>query len=154
MADDAILGYLASHDEIPDSGLFASQHGLHHNDVVNVIKSLHGFRYIDAQDINRESWVLTDEGKKYAAEGSPEVQLFLAIPPEGYICKDELQASAELLPLLIPSHFQSCVFLYSLEIALSISIIFLFNCKLLLLLGSVFKNLLKKIKKSKLVAKC
>ncbi|XP_022763255.1 phenylalanine--tRNA ligase alpha subunit, cytoplasmic-like isoform X2 [Durio zibethinus] len=91
MAEDAILGYLATHEEIPDSGQFASQHGLHHNDVVNVIKSLHGFRYIDAQDIKRESWVLTDEGKKYAAEGSPEVQLFLAIPSEGSIAKDELQ---------------------------------------------------------------
>ncbi|KAK6240941.1 hypothetical protein SCA6_006330 [Theobroma cacao] len=75
MAEDAILGYLATHEEIPDSGQFASQHGLQHNDVVNVIKSLHGFRYIDAQDIKRESWVLTDEGKKYAAEGSPEKKL-------------------------------------------------------------------------------
>ncbi|XP_022747034.1 phenylalanine--tRNA ligase alpha subunit, cytoplasmic isoform X2 [Durio zibethinus] len=35
--------------------------------------------------------MLTDEGKKYAAEGSPEVQLFLAVPPEGFIAKDELQ---------------------------------------------------------------
>ncbi|KAK8490269.1 hypothetical protein V6N11_048195 [Hibiscus sabdariffa] len=91
MAEDAILGYLAAAEEIPDSGKFASQHGLQHSEVVNVIKSLHGFRYIDAQDIKRESWVLTDEGKKYAAEGSPEVQLFLAVPQEGSISKDELQ---------------------------------------------------------------
>ena len=34
--------------------------------------------------------MLTDEGKTYAATGSPEVQLFLAIPPEG-ITKEELQ---------------------------------------------------------------
>lgn len=34
--------------------------------------------------------MLTDEGKTYAAAGSPEVQLFLAIPPEG-ISKEELQ---------------------------------------------------------------
>ncbi|GLU02907.1 hypothetical protein SLE2022_201390 [Rubroshorea leprosula] len=91
MAEDAVLGYLATHEEILDSGQFASEHGLDHNEVVNVIKSLHGFRYIDAQDIKRETWVLTDEGKKYAAEGSPEVQLFLAVPPEGSISKDELQ---------------------------------------------------------------
>lgn len=44
-----------------------------------------------AQDIKRETWVLTEEGKKYAAEGSPEVQLFLAVPAEGSISKDELQ---------------------------------------------------------------
>lgn len=43
------------------------------------------------QDIKKEKWVLTDEGKKYAAEGSPEVQLFLAVPEEGSISKDELQ---------------------------------------------------------------
>lgn len=101
MAEDAILGYLATHEEIPDSGQFATQHGLQHNDVVNVIKSLHGFLYIDAQDIKRETWVLTDEGKKYAAEGSPEVQLFLAIPSDGPIAKDELQASAASLLLFL-----------------------------------------------------
>ncbi|KAK8360408.1 hypothetical protein V6Z12_A04G162300 [Gossypium hirsutum] len=95
MAEEAILGYLATSEEIPDSGQFASQHGFQHNDVVNVIKSLHGFRYIDAQDIKRESWVLTDEGKMYAADGSPEVQLFLAVPQEGSISKDELQKKLE-----------------------------------------------------------
>ena len=36
-----------------------------------------------AQDIKRERWVLTDEAKKYVAEGSPEVQFLLAVPPEG-----------------------------------------------------------------------
>lgn len=36
-----------------------------------------------AQDIKRERWVLTDEAKKYAAEGSPEVQFLLAVPQEG-----------------------------------------------------------------------
>lgn len=37
-----------------------------------------------------EKWVLTDEGETYAATGSPEMQLFLAIPPEG-IPREELQ---------------------------------------------------------------
>lgn len=91
MAEEAILGYLENNEEIADSGEFAATRGIDHNDVVNVIKSLHGFRYIEAQDIKREAWVLTDEGKKYTAEGSPEVQLFLAVPPEGSISKDELQ---------------------------------------------------------------
>ncbi|KAK8518779.1 hypothetical protein V6N12_012023 [Hibiscus sabdariffa] len=98
MAEDAILGYLATHEEIPDSEQFATQHALQHSEVVNVIKSLHGFRYIDAQDIKRETWVLTDEGEKYAADGSPEVQLFSAVPPEGSISKDELQASGFTFP--------------------------------------------------------
>ncbi|KAJ6365141.1 hypothetical protein OIU76_030004 [Salix suchowensis] len=91
MAEEAILGYLENHDEISDSGQFATDSGLDHNDVVNVIKSLHGFRYIDAQDIKKETLVLTEEGKKYAEKGSPEVQLFLAVPQEGSISKEELQ---------------------------------------------------------------
>ncbi|KAM1030703.1 hypothetical protein COP2_035440 [Malus domestica] len=90
MAEEAILGYLESKEEISDSGQFAAERGLDHNEVVNVIKSLHGFRYVVAQDIKREMWMLTDEGRAYTATGSPEVQLFLAIPPEG-IPKEELQ---------------------------------------------------------------
>ena len=83
MAEEAILSYLERNEEIADSGEFAAERGLDHNELVNVIKSLHGFRYIDAEDIKREAWVLTDEGKTYSAAGSPEVQLFFAIPPEG-----------------------------------------------------------------------
>ncbi|KAL5129978.1 Phenylalanine--tRNA ligase alpha subunit, cytoplasmic [Glycine soja] len=90
MAEEAILGYLEKNDEIRDSGEFAAECGIDHNEIVNVIKSLHGFRYVDAQDIKRETWVLTDEGKTYATVGSPEVQLFLAVPQEG-ISKEELQ---------------------------------------------------------------
>ncbi|CAH2061576.1 unnamed protein product [Thlaspi arvense] len=91
MAEEAILGFLQQNEEITDSGQFSSEHNLDHDEVVNVIKSLHGFRYIEAQDIKRESWLLTDEGKKYAAEGSPEVQVFLAVPAEGSLSKDELE---------------------------------------------------------------
>ncbi|GAU45381.1 hypothetical protein TSUD_90010 [Trifolium subterraneum] len=91
MAEEAVLGYLKNNDEIKDSGDFAAERGIDHNEIVNVIKSLHGFRYVDAQDIKRETWVLTDEGNTYATLGSPEIQLMLAIPPEG-ISRDELQA--------------------------------------------------------------
>ncbi|CAK7329704.1 unnamed protein product [Dovyalis caffra] len=93
MAEEAILGYLKNdeEEEISDSGQFAIDHGLDHSEVVNVIKSLHGFRYIIAKDIKRDTWVLTEEGEKYAEQGSPEVRLFLAVPEEGSISKEELQ---------------------------------------------------------------
>lgn len=42
------------------------------------------------KDIKRERWVLTQEGDQYAKYGSPEVLLFLAVPPEG-IAQEELQ---------------------------------------------------------------
>lgn len=90
MAEEAVLGYLQTNEEIRDSGDFAAERGIDHNEIVNVIKSLHGFRYVDAKDIKRETWVLTDEGNSYATLGSPEVQLMLAIPPQG-ISRDEIQ---------------------------------------------------------------
>ncbi|GAB2295451.1 hypothetical protein Dimus_029618 [Dionaea muscipula] len=99
MAEDAILGSLETSEVISDSGVFAAEHGLDHNEVVNVIKSLHGFGFVDVEDIKKESWVLTDEGKLYAVTGSPEVQLFLAIPPEG-ISRDKLRKKVD------PSVFQ------------------------------------------------
>ncbi|KAM7279502.1 hypothetical protein ACFE04_006636 [Oxalis oulophora] len=90
MAESAILGYLQKEEEIPDSGKFAADNGLDHSDVINVIKSLFGFGYIQPQEIKRESWVLTGEGIKYVASGSPEVQLFLAVPEQGSISKEDL----------------------------------------------------------------
>ncbi|CAI8618730.1 unnamed protein product [Vicia faba] len=90
MAEEAVLGYLENNDQIIDSGEFASQRGIDHNEIVNTIKSLHGFRYVDAEDIKRETWVLTDEGNTYTTMGSPEAQLILAIPPQG-ISREQLQ---------------------------------------------------------------
>ncbi|XAR63393.1 Phenylalanine--tRNA ligase [Bertholletia excelsa] len=90
MAEEAVLGFLEKNEEIADSGQFATRRGIDHQELTNVIKSLHGFRLVDAQDIKREKWVLTEEGKTYASAGSPEVQVFLSIPPEG-ISPEELQ---------------------------------------------------------------
>ncbi|XP_057494705.1 LOW QUALITY PROTEIN: phenylalanine--tRNA ligase alpha subunit, cytoplasmic-like [Actinidia eriantha] len=90
MAEEAVLGFLEKNEEISDSSQFASERGIDHQELTNVIKSLYGFRLVDAQDIKRERWVLTEEGRAYAAAGSPEVQVFLAIPPDG-ISLEELQ---------------------------------------------------------------
>ena len=48
-AEEKILSYLQVHEEIPDSGDFAVDQRLDHSEIVNVIKSLHGFRFVDAQ---------------------------------------------------------------------------------------------------------
>ncbi|KAL0384090.1 UNVERIFIED_CONTAM: Phenylalanine--tRNA ligase alpha subunit, cytoplasmic [Sesamum radiatum] len=90
MAEEAVLGYLEKNEEISDSGKFAEEKGINHDEIVNIIKSLNGFRLVDAQDIKKERWVLTLEGDLYAKYGSPEVQLFSAVPPEG-ITREELQ---------------------------------------------------------------
>lgn len=49
MAEEAVLGFLEKNEEISDSGQFATQFGISHDEIVNVIKSLNGFRLVDAQ---------------------------------------------------------------------------------------------------------
>ncbi|CAN7139906.1 unnamed protein product [Brassica rapa subsp. narinosa] len=78
MSEAAILGFLQTNESILDSGQFAAEHNLDHEEVKNVIKSLQGFRYIEAKELKRETLVLTDDGKKYAVEGSPEIHFFSA----------------------------------------------------------------------------
>ncbi|OVA05502.1 Phenylalanyl-tRNA synthetase [Macleaya cordata] len=90
MAERAILEHLDLKGDIPDSSEFASTLGFDHNEIVNIIKSLHGFRLVDAVEIKKDKYVLTDEGESYTVLGSPEVQVFLAVPPEG-ISTDELK---------------------------------------------------------------
>ncbi|CAI9103397.1 OLC1v1001866C1 [Oldenlandia corymbosa var. corymbosa] len=97
MVEEAVLSFLQKNDEIPDTEKFAEERGLNHDDIVNVLKSLHGDGLVDAPGLfekQRKRWVLTDEGKEYAKSGSPEIQLFLAIPPEG-IAKEDLQKKLE-----------------------------------------------------------
>jgi phenylalanyl-tRNA synthetase alpha chain len=48
-AEDRILGHLQSHSEIPNSQEFAASQHLDHAELLNVIKSLHGFNLIDAK---------------------------------------------------------------------------------------------------------
>ncbi|KAG2329703.1 hypothetical protein Bca52824_000883 [Brassica carinata] len=91
MSEVAILGFLKNNESIPDSGEFAAEHNPDHEEVKIIIKSLQGFRYIEAKELKRETLVLTDDGKKFAAEGSPEIHFFSAIPEEGSISKDDLE---------------------------------------------------------------
>ncbi|KAJ0464475.1 putative pheRS, DNA binding domain 1 [Helianthus annuus] len=49
MAEEAVLGFLEKNEEIKDSGEFAVEKGISHEEIVNVIKSLNGFRFVDAQ---------------------------------------------------------------------------------------------------------
>ncbi|XP_047324536.1 phenylalanine--tRNA ligase alpha subunit, cytoplasmic-like [Impatiens glandulifera] len=58
--------------------------------ILGFLVGLSFITFSPSQDIKRERWALTNEGKLYASSGSPEVQVFLAIPPEG-ISLEELQ---------------------------------------------------------------
>ncbi|KAF9609839.1 hypothetical protein IFM89_018781 [Coptis chinensis] len=102
--EKAILSCLNTQQEIQDSGDFSKSVNIDHSDIVNVVKSLHGFGLVLAQEIKRENWVLSDEGNQYAEVGSPEVQLFNAVPPQG-IARDELQKKVAPLILKIGSQY-------------------------------------------------
>lgn len=49
MAEDAILGFLEKNEEIPDSGKFADEFGIDHDEIVNITKSLHAYELVLAQ---------------------------------------------------------------------------------------------------------
>lgn len=49
MAEDAILGYLEKNEEIPDSGKFAEEFGIDHDEIVNVTKSLNAYGLVLSQ---------------------------------------------------------------------------------------------------------
>ncbi|CAL5377176.1 unnamed protein product [Camellia sinensis] len=52
MAEEVVLGFLEKNDEISDSSEFASERGIDHQELTNIIKSLHGFRFVNAQKFN------------------------------------------------------------------------------------------------------
>jgi phenylalanyl-tRNA synthetase alpha chain len=54
MAEEALLGFLQTEEQILDSQEFAASIGVRHTDLENVIKSLKGFEIVDVQvNINR-----------------------------------------------------------------------------------------------------
>jgi phenylalanyl-tRNA synthetase alpha chain len=92
--EEALLLHLQSHAAIVDSGDWAARSGFDHGAVMDVIKSLQGSGFVEAQSIKRNSWILTAEGESYAEGGSPEFQVFQAVPPEG-ISRVELEKKLE-----------------------------------------------------------
>jgi len=81
--DKAILQELGTSGVVEDSGELASRYGQDHLVVVGVLKSLEAAEMITMQDISHQRYVLTEESKNYLEAGSPEAQLFKAIPAEG-----------------------------------------------------------------------
>ncbi|KAI3855839.1 hypothetical protein MKX03_036993 [Papaver bracteatum] len=83
MAEKAILEYINSNGEIEDSWKFSTSFGIGHNEIVSTIQSLQGSELVVAKKSEKENYVLTGEGESYSEEGSPEFQIFSAVPPEG-----------------------------------------------------------------------
>jgi len=86
--EEALLAFLEHHQESISSEQWASSAGFDHNVVKDVIRSLHGFGYVEAETKKNTLYFLTEEGKMYTERGSPEVQFFQAVPAEGISAAD------------------------------------------------------------------
>lgn len=65
---------------VPDSFAFAQTHALAHELVVGVMKSLLADSFVAAEELATSFFVLKDEARDFLARGSPEVQVFHALP--------------------------------------------------------------------------
>jgi hypothetical protein len=81
--DALLLNFLATAEGSIDSYRFAESAGVAHGVIVGAAKSLEAEGYVVCEANSSEAFVLTAEALSYVAEGSPEVQLFRALPAEG-----------------------------------------------------------------------
>ena len=62
---------------------WAAARALDHQAVVGAVKSLEAEGYVAATAVSQDFWQLTPEALGYVEKGSPEAQLFRAIPADG-----------------------------------------------------------------------
>ncbi|RHY19151.1 hypothetical protein DYB32_010281 [Aphanomyces invadans] len=79
-AETQLLQFLHASNTVDDTFAYASNQNLDHELVVGVVKSLLVDAFVTASDLSTSFWVLSDEAESFLAHGSPEVQLFHAIP--------------------------------------------------------------------------
>ncbi|KAL3150705.1 hypothetical protein ABBQ32_000492 [Trebouxia sp. C0010 RCD-2024] len=78
-----LLADLSELQTIADSLEYAATRSLQHNLLVGVIKSLLAAGLIEGEERRHASFALTAEGTSYLELGSPEAQVFSAVPVEG-----------------------------------------------------------------------
>lgn len=66
-----------------ESGEFAAAQNVPHLQLVGLLKSLQASDMITMEDVDHSRTVLTAEAQGYLGAGSPEAQVFAAVPPEG-----------------------------------------------------------------------
>ncbi|GLC42042.1 hypothetical protein PLESTB_001061900 [Pleodorina starrii] len=94
MADleSSLLQALNAQEVIADSGELAKSLGVEHIVLVGTIRSLQASEMIVAEDIDHFRYVLTEEAQGYLTAGSPEAQVFAAVPAGEGISLSELKA--------------------------------------------------------------
>ncbi|GAB9470361.1 Phenylalanine-trna ligase, alpha subunit [Globisporangium polare] len=77
---------------VQDSYEYALQHALSHELVVGVMKSLLADAFVVSEELSTSFYVLKDEARSFLEKGSPEVQVFHAIPSAEGIDRASLEA--------------------------------------------------------------
>lgn len=78
-----LLQAIAADGAVADSYEYAQARGVPHDVVVGVLKSLLTEFFVADEEISTSFYVLKDEAKGFLVNGSPEVQVFNAIPVDG-----------------------------------------------------------------------
>lgn len=91
--DEVILAALAD-GVVEDTWAWAATRAVDHQRIVGAVKSLEAEGYVTADATTTEILALTAEAEGYVARGSPEAQLFAALPAGGSaLTEAELEAA-------------------------------------------------------------
>ena len=91
--EQLILSTVAKQDCIADTWDFATEQHIDHQVLVGVLKSLLVDLYVVDEPLSLTYWSLTAEGKDVVQNGSPEMQVFRAVPPDTGVTVSALQSS-------------------------------------------------------------
>lgn len=86
---------------VEDSYEYALSHALSHELVVGVMKSLLADAFVVSEELSTSFYVLKDEARSFLEKGSPEVQVFHAIPAAEGIDRASLEAIVGALTLKV-----------------------------------------------------
>ncbi|KAH9127910.1 hypothetical protein LEN26_006016 [Aphanomyces euteiches] len=75
-----LLKFLDASQTIEDTYTYALNNNLDHELVVGVVKSLLVDAFVTSSDLSTSFWVLSEEAQEFVKNGSPEFQLYNAIP--------------------------------------------------------------------------
>ena len=89
-----VLSTLAADGVIADTIEFANDNSIDHQELVGTVKSLLVDAYVHDEQISKTIWSLTAEGERVVAKGSPEYQVYAAVPSDADgISMTQLQSS-------------------------------------------------------------
>nr|WCZ58720.1 phenylalanine-tRNA ligase alpha subunit [Seculamonas ecuadoriensis] len=98
-----ILTLLAS-SPIADTQHLATSMGVDHQALVGCVKSLEADEYVRSEVVARQEFAVTPEGREYVETGSPEFQVWRALPAGGELV-DMNALNAQLSPDLVKIGF-------------------------------------------------